>query len=354
MARQIFCLLLGLLTLGLAGCTPGSIIAHQLVKSPNRQPGWLREPGGVLPPAKVTLNFHATIPEQRLSLQKATVGEPPALLECVVIEPAEYGFQASGRWEKKGSHPVFRFDMRLTATTNGPGAPVPVRGTIFLLHGYGLNRDVMLPWGFCLAEAGWRCVLVDLRGHGESGGRHIYFGTHEAEDLRALLTELDRRHVIHGPVGVLGNSYGAAIALRWAARDPRVKATVALAPYARLAEAMEGIRLSYAKWVPRSWVRSAARKVPGLLGVPAADVDPVSVLPAQQVEALFVAGEKDVVAPVAAVQQLKELARPGSRLLLVPQSAHEELPYEFDALEKPVKAWFDTHLPGEAQGVRTR
>ncbi len=354
MVRRIFCLLLSLLTLGLTGCTPGSIIAHELVKSPNRQPGWLTEPGRLLPPAKVTLSYYATIPANHMSVQKATVGQPPAMLEALVVEPARYGFKASSHWEQQGSHPVFRFEMRLTPSTNSADAPLAPRGTIFLLHGYGLRKDVLLPWGISLAEAGWRCVLVDLRGHGESGGPRIYFGTHEAEDLRDLLTELDRRHVISGPVGVLGDSYGADIALRWAAQDSRVQATVALAPYAKLADAMEGIRQSYAPWVPRGWVRSAAQKVPRLLGVPAESLDPVSVLPAQKVAALFIAGEKDVVAPVAAVQQLKDLALPESQLLLVPQSAHEELPYEFDMLEKPVKAWFDVHLHEAAQSVRTR
>ncbi|HTH47982.1 MAG TPA: alpha/beta fold hydrolase [Candidatus Limnocylindria bacterium] len=344
MAPRFSCLLLGLLLAGLTGCTPGSIIAHQLVKSPNRQPAWLTEPGRLLPPAKVTLSYYAKFPDQSVSLQEAVVGEPPAKLQALVIEPGRFGFQASSRWEKSGSHPVFRFEMRLNPPTNSVEPAPPVRGTIFPLHGYALSKDVMMPWGFSLAEEGWRCVLVDLRGHGHSGGDRIYFGTREPEDLRELLTELTRRHVIRGPVGVLGDSYGATTALRWAAQDSRVQAVVALAPYDKLADAMEGIRKSYSPWVPRGWVRSAARRLPALLGVTEEGVNTAHTLAARTVRALFVAGQRDVVAPVAAVQQLKELTQPDSQLLVVPQAAHEELPYEFDMLEKPVKAWFDGHL----------
>lgn len=349
MVSHLLRLLLGLLLAGLTGCTPGSIIAHQMVKSPNRQPGWLTKPGRLLPPAKVTLNYYATLPDKLMSQQAAVVGDPPAKLQVLVIEPGPYGFKASSRWEKSGSHPVFRFEMRLSPPTNRADTAVDrtPRGTIFLLHGYALSKDVMLPWGFSLAEAGWRCVLVDLRGHGYSGGDRIYFGTREPEDLRALLTELNRRQVIQGPVGVLGDSYGATIALRWAAQDSRVQTVAALAPYSRLADAMEGIRQSYSSWVPRGWVRSAAGRLPALLGVPPTGVDTAPALSApsaRRVEVLFVAGEKDVVAPVAAVHQLKDLAQPGSRLLIVPQAAHEELPYEFDVLGQPVKDWFDEHL----------
>ena len=344
MVRPFLCLLLGLFLGGLTGCTPGGLIAHELVKSPNRQPGWLTKPGRLLPPAKVTLTYYAALPERLMSRQEAVVGQPPARLEALVIEPGHYGFRASSHWEISGSRPVFRFEMRLSPSTNSAEVPPQLRGTIFLLHGYALSKDVLLPWGFSLAEAGWRCVLVDLRGHGRSGGDHIYFGTREPEDLRDLLNELTRRQAISGPVGVLGDSYGATIALRWAAEDSRVHTVVALAPYDKLADAMEGIRQSYSAWVPRRWVRSAAAKLPNLLEVPPGRLDTSSALTDHTVEALFVAGEKDVVATVAAVQQLQELARPGSRLIILPQAAHEELPYEFDALEQPVKDWFDGHL----------
>ena len=53
------------------------------------------------------------------------------------------------------------------------------RGTVILLHGYGLAQFAMVPWAIRLAQSGWRCVLVDLRGHGKSTGKKVYFGTRE-------------------------------------------------------------------------------------------------------------------------------------------------------------------------------
>jgi pimeloyl-ACP methyl ester carboxylesterase len=85
-----------------------------------------------------------------------------------------------------------------------------------------------------LAQEGWRCVLVDLRGHGKSTGRRIYFGVQEARDLSQLLDELARDGQLARPVATLGESYGAALALRWKGLDPRVGPVVAIAPCAVL------------------------------------------------------------------------------------------------------------------------
>ena len=77
----------------------------------------------------------------------------------------------------------------------------------------------MAPWAVRLAEDGWRCVLVDLRGHGKTNGRRIYFGVQEARDLGQLLDRLARDGELAGPVAVVGESYGAALALRWKGED---------------------------------------------------------------------------------------------------------------------------------------
>ena len=72
---------------------------------------------------------------------------------------------------------------------------------------------------------GWRAAAVDLRGHGETGGA-LDGGV--LDDVAACLDVLAAAG--HAPLGIRGSSMGAMLALHAAARDPRVRAVVAICP----------------------------------------------------------------------------------------------------------------------------
>ncbi len=316
-----------LLWLATCGCTPSDFVAHQFLRAPRTFPQVVNPQPRVYfsYPTKVTQTF----PEQL-----ATVGEPPITLSYRVIPSADYGaglvltnYRARGRdW------PMYRFPARV------PDQPLPSRGTVVLLHGYGLDHESMVPWALRLAGEGWTCVLVDLRGHGQSGGNRISFGLREAEDLSNFTDELARRLQVSWPVNAVGVSYGAAVALRWASIEPRVHRVVAITPYDRLAAAVEGLRRDYAAWLPERMILRATTKLPGLVGVPPGGLDPLEWLEERPVAALFVAAEADRVAPPEAVKRLAATAS-DSALLELPASVHEIAPFRLDLLAAPVAAW---------------
>jgi pimeloyl-ACP methyl ester carboxylesterase len=212
---------------------------------------------------------------------------------------------------------------------------------VVLLHGYGLAQFSMVPWALRLAQEGWRCVLVDLRGHGKSTGRQIYFGVQETGDMSRLLDALARDKELSGPVAVVGESYGAALALRWETVEPRVQAVVAIAPYASLSNAVLNICHENAGWLPKWVVKSGLKQLPSVLQIPASEFDTTTVLSRKPVAALFVAGAEDRIAPVTDVEQLDALASPGSKFIVVPDATHESLTYFFADVAPPVLAWLD-------------
>jgi pimeloyl-ACP methyl ester carboxylesterase len=272
----------------------------------------------------------------------AQVGPPDARLCYRVVPPADYQLQVtSTNWLERGHQQFnFTFHATLPAPTNRwTAAP---RGTVVLLHGYALAQFSMAPWALRLAQDGWRCVLVDLRGHGKSTGSRVYFGLHETHDLSQLLDRLDRNGQLTGPVAVMGESYGAALALRWKSEEPRVQTVIAIAPYASLSNAVLNVARDYAPWVPKFIIKSGLKKLPAVLGVKPGDLDPAIVMTQSPVTALFVAGADDHIMPLADIERLQKPSRPNSKLIIVPQATHESVVYFFPELTAPILAWLDT------------
>ena len=63
----------------------------------------------------------------------------------------------------------------------------------------------------------------------------------ESADISQVIDLLERNHLLAGGVGVYGYSFGGATAILLAARDPRVQAVVAIAPYSTLGDATRHI-----------------------------------------------------------------------------------------------------------------
>ncbi len=121
------------------------------------------------------------------------------------------------------------------------GEVVPL---VVLVHGFGLDRDSVLPLSDALVSHGFATARFDLRGHGKSqvrNGNSIYVFPivpyeefpRSVGDVRGILGELRNREGIDGTRVVLaGVSEGALIAIEAAALDPDILATVMIDPAA--------------------------------------------------------------------------------------------------------------------------
>ena len=307
-------------------------MAHWMAQAPNSYPTWFA------PEAPVLLAFHPNF-LTNFARQFATAGPPAAELCYRVIQPADYHLQVSStNWLEHGwKRTEFEFHADLPARTNRWSSQP--RGTVVLLHGYALAQFSMAPWALRLAQEGWRCVLVDLRGHGRSTGKQIYYGLQETRDLSQLLDQLARDGQLKEPVAAFGESYGAVMALRWKPVEPRLSAVVAVTPYAGLSNTVMNLRGEYAGWLPQWLIRSGLKKLPPLLGTTAAELDTTTALARHPVSALFVAAGGDKLTPSSDVEQVHALAVPGSKLIVVPDGTHETVTYFLADLAPPVLVW---------------
>jgi alpha-beta hydrolase superfamily lysophospholipase len=334
---------LPLLLLCAAGC--GSFVARRMAQAPNTYPEWLA------PEVSVSLDFNPQLltvfPNQYLQIDS-----PAARIRYRVIEPADYQFNWTNQIEATG-HYQFSFNASVNLPQRTNQWTHQPRGVAVLLHGYGVSGYAMLPWAFHLAQDGWRCVLVDLRGHGKSNGRQIYFGIQEVRDLQALLDELRKSGGVTSPVAVVGHSYGAVLALRWRMSDPRVDKVVAMSPYADISSAVLNISAQYARWIPTRLIKAGLRKLPDFLHVQPEDLNPSSWTELNRQAALFIAGGEDRIVPVDQVERLSQSGNPNNRLIVVPKAAHEPLPFYFDDLAGPVARWLSGNQFSDSEKARS-
>ncbi len=104
------------------------------------------------------------------------------------------------------------------------------RGTVVLLHPLVTSKLWFLSLGENLARYGWDVVLPDLRAHGRSGGKYITWGAKEKHDLNRVVDQLVRGKIVSDHIYILGSSMGGAVAIQYAAIEPRCKGVMAIAP----------------------------------------------------------------------------------------------------------------------------
>ncbi len=104
------------------------------------------------------------------------------------------------------------------------------RGTVVLLHPLLTSKSWFLSLGENLAGHGWDVVLPDIRAHGRSGGEYITWGAKEKHDLKRVVDQLVREKIVSDRIYILGSSMGGAVAVQYAAIEPRCKGVMAIAP----------------------------------------------------------------------------------------------------------------------------
>jgi alpha-beta hydrolase superfamily lysophospholipase len=92
--------------------------------------------------------------------------------------------------------------------------PTGAIASVIIVHGIGEHSGRYVHVGRYFAEAGFRTIALDLRGHGRSPGRPVF-----AKRYRELASDVDSvvQHFQEGPTFLFGHSFGAQLVL-WTAQ----------------------------------------------------------------------------------------------------------------------------------------
>ncbi len=327
-------LLLMIFTLVSTGCTH-TTLARQLVRAPNLQ-------------STPSLKFGAMT--DVFTAESMPSRTPGILLNALIVEPGDWHLAYT--YSQERTKKVFEAKVQMSFEKPEIFAAKP-KGTVILLHGYRQQKEQMLHWGLSLAQQGFRCVMVDLRGHGRSSGNWIGFGAFEVEDMRSVLDVLIERGLVAGKIGVIGVSMGASVAIQWAGADPRIATVVAIEPFSDPQLAIGTMVHNFPPfrrllwWASESTIQQAIQEAPGKAGFKWADVDVTKAVMAVKGPILFIHGEDDSMIPPVHSQRLSIGAPPGSRLLILPGEDHISLALRLQPTDLIVHDWFEQNLAGK-------
>jgi pimeloyl-ACP methyl ester carboxylesterase len=195
-------------------------------------------------------------------------------------------------------------------------ATAPRRGTIVYLHGIADNRTSAAGVIARFQPRGFDVIAYDSRAHGQSDGDVCTYGFYEKQDLHRVLDALAA-----GPIVLIGNSLGGAVALQEAAEDPRVTAVVA-------AETFSSLRAVATERAPSFFTKGEIRKAFELASKEGRfDIDAVSPENAAmsiRVPVLLIHGAADKDTPPVHSQRVLAALRGPKRLILVPGAGHNQ------------------------------
>jgi pimeloyl-ACP methyl ester carboxylesterase len=196
---------------------------------------------------------------------------------------------------------------------------------IVMIHGANGDRaDLgikMLDIAREMVKAGYNVLTFDLRGHGQSEGKHISLGYYEQRDLLGAIDYIKQRGM--NKIYVIGFSMGAATALMTAANCKQIDAIVADSSFAHLEDIVKP-QFSKRSRLPKfliPLVLFAAKRIHGIdLSLPK-PVDAIRQSTTPPV--LIIHGGQDNTVPVEHARILaKACGNPNSRLWIVPEAEH--------------------------------
>ncbi len=240
---------------------------------------------------------------------------------------------------------------------------IPQEGSeraVILVHGKDASRTEEFNHTFVnlaatLEQGGFNVLMIDLRGHGQSGNARYSFGLNERRDVEGAVDWLAKQGFQPGTIGVLGVSLGAASVVGATAEEPSIGALVTDSSFAELCPVMQ-INWNQQTGLPDLILPSALLMNHVMFGYDLCDARPVNEIGRIAPRPiLLIHSTDDQMVPVSNVYALKTAA-PSAEMWIVTGPEHARI-YNADpaAYSQKVIDFFDRSLKkGDGQAASLR
>jgi uncharacterized protein len=194
--------------------------------------------------------------------------------------------------------------------------------TLILLHTRGGTRQDLLEFSLPLQKAGFNLALIDLRGHGASGGQYFTFGFHEREDVSGLIDYLEKRgDGSSEDITLVGVSVGGVVAIQAVEKDTRIKRLVTIAAFADLGETIQ----EQTPWLPGFWRERAIKRAEEMGESQVRVASPIQAIKNIKCPVLVAHGTQDTYIPFSNAQKLFAAAPSPKEFYQIQDTSHETM-----------------------------
>ena len=191
---------------------------------------------------------------------------------------------------------------------------------VILTHGYTDNRLGMMKYMKIYFDAGYNCIIYDIRDHGENARSFCTYSIRESQDLISMINDTYERYGKDIFLGLHGESLGAATTVRAMMYHPDVKFAVADCGFADIENVLEGV-MKYSH-LPVSALKAASKMAKLKYGYEFSEMRPIDALADNKVPFLFIHGENDTFILPDNSRRMKEATAGYAELHLIPGAKH--------------------------------
>lgn len=321
----------------LSGCVSTSWLAHEIVRPQSKaqvnsfwktfaQPFYTKNIAlNVSPPDAGVVNASLILPahyDPEIGVEyKPGKTDVRATLNFPRLPPPSSNVRSVG-FSKE--HPAKAYAQRLRRWIPTVKSET-TRGTVIMMSGFGLDKDSLISWGLFFADRGWRVIVVNLRGQGDSTAPYLTWGIRDRNDLHRLVIKLRRQHLLVKPWLYFGISYGAGVALIASPGALKPDGVIAIAPWGSAQKVIPRYGEMAGGWIApdidsSKWSR-AEKQAGKLAGISFSEAAPVKSVPMIEAPVLYFGGLAD---NVAIPSEIRNLARktPHATVSFVPGASH--------------------------------